>query len=168
VSVSCSASSKIALCMSTRAFRACASASEPSMASARSAAARPSSPVPPIWREAACAWPRSAQARVVGIELDRAPAQPNDCIVAMAAALVAGDAVLSGHEIELIGLGVARATPLDRLLLRRQQPDLQRGDDRGRDLVLQFEDIAQIAVVALRPDVASAGAVDHLPRYPHP
>ena len=47
-------------------------------------------------------------------------------------ALVAGDVVLPRHQVEVVGLDVVGAALLDRLLLLRQQLQLQRLDDRLR------------------------------------
>ena len=71
--------------------------------------------------------------------------------------LVAGQIVLAGHQIEVVGLDAVGAAPLDGLLLFRQQLELQGLDDGLADLVLQGEDVGQVAVVALGPDVV-AGA----------
>ena len=45
---------------------------------------------------------------------------------------------------------------------RGQQLDLQRGDDGARDFVLHFEDILDVAVVGLRPDVIAVVRADQL------
>jgi len=57
---------------------------------------------------------------------------------------------------------------LDRLLLFGQEPQLQCADNRLRNLVLEREDVVQVAIVALRPDMAAGGAVDQLRGDPHP
>ena len=100
--------------------------------------------------------------RIVGIDLGGALAQPHDRLVAPDVALVAGGVVLPRHQVEVVGIEVGRAALLDRLLLLGQQLELQRLDDRFRDLVLQREDVAQVAVVALGPDVVAGGAIDQL------
>ena len=56
-------------------------------------------------------------------------------------------------EIVVVGLDVLRRRRLDRLLLLRQQPDLQLLDDRLGDLVLDREDVGQVAVVAVGPEM---------------
>ena len=70
--------------------------------------------------------------------------------------------MLPRHQEELVGLGAARAALPDRLFLAGQQLQLHRGDDRLRNLVLQREDVVEVAVVALRPQVAAGRAVDQL------
>src|SRR5262249_55667465 len=75
--------------------------------------------------------------------------------------------VIATKEIELISFGILGRPALDCLLLRRQQPDLQRRNDGLRDLVLQREDIVEVAVIALTPDVAVIARVDQLRRDPH-
>ena len=69
---------------------------------------------------------------------------------------------LARQKKELIGFGARGAAVLDRLLLFGQQLELQRLDDRLGDLVLQREDVVEVAVVALGPDVAAGRAVDEL------
>ena len=51
---------------------------------------------------------------------------------------------------------------------RRLDPPRQRGDDRGRDLVLDREDVLEVAVVALGPEVVVGRGVDQLHRDAHP
>ena len=50
----------------------------------------------------------------------------------------------------------------------RQQLHLQLLDDRVRDLVLDREDVGQVAVEAVGPDVPAVLAADQLPGDPHP
>ena len=45
-----------------------------------------------------------------------------------------------------------------------QQLDLELGDDRLRDLVLDQEDVGQIAVISLGPKMTAVPAVDQLGR----
>ena len=45
--------------------------------------------------------------------------------------------------------------------------DLERVDDPVRDVVLDLEDIGQIAVVAVGPEMRAVGRVDELRRDPH-
>ena len=45
---------------------------------------------------------------------------------------------------------------------------LEGRDDLAGDLVLDLEDVGELAVVALRPDVAAAAAIDQLGGNPHP
>ena len=46
--------------------------------------------------------------------------------------------------------------------LRRKQLELERGDHRLRDLVLHREDVGELAVVGLRPEVVAVGGADEL------
>jgi hypothetical protein len=56
---------------------------------------------------------------------------------------------------------------LKRALFFRQQRQLERGDNRLRDLVLQREDVVEVPVVALAPDLRLGRRVDELRRDPH-
>ena len=56
--------------------------------------------------------------------------------------------------------------PLDRFLLFRKKFHSQRVDNRVRNLILQSEDVVQIAVVTFGPDVAVIGTIDQLRRDP--
>ena len=105
---------------------------------------------------------------IIRIDLHGPAADAHDALFAPQIAVIAGDPILPRHQIEVVGLGVVRAALLDRLLLFRQQLELQRRDDRLRDLVLHGEDVGEVAVVALGPDVAAACAVDQLGGDPHP
>ena len=62
------------------------------------------------------------------------------------------------QKIKLVSFGMLGRAGLDRLLFGRQEFDLESGDDGLRDLVLQREDVVQVAVVALRPDVIARRA----------
>jgi hypothetical protein len=66
-----------------------------------------------------------------------------------------------------VGLDVRRPALHVGALLVRQRLEPQRLDDGLRDLVLQREDVVQVPIVALRPDVPVGGAVDELRGYPH-
>jgi hypothetical protein len=54
------------------------------------------------------------------------------------------------------GLEVVRVAALDAGPLARGQVDLERGDDGTGDLVLEGEDVLEVAIVALRPPVAAS------------
>ncbi len=75
--------------------------------------------------------------------------------------------MLSGHQVQVVGLQVGRAALLDRLLFFRQQLQLQGLDDCLRNLVLQREDVVQVAVVAFGPEVVVARRLDQLRRDAH-
>jgi hypothetical protein len=64
--------------------------------------------------------------------------------------------VVTPHQIALIGLGIVGGAILDGLFFGGQQLDLQRRDDGLRDLVLEREDVVQIAIIPLRPDMTIA------------
>ena len=99
-------------------------------------------------------------AGIIRVDLDRALTQSNHGIETSRVA--EGQILLLGHQHESVGVGVARAALCDGLLLVRQQLESHRPDDRLRDLVLQGEDVVQVAVVALGPDVIAARAFDQL------
>ncbi len=99
------------------------------------------------------------RAGVLGIDLDGALAQPDGDL---AMPRIAGRVVLPRHQVELVRFRIGRRALLDRLLLGRQQLQLQRLDDGFGDLVLQREDVVQIPVEALGPEVAVGRAVDEL------
>src|SRR5438034_259606 len=106
--------------------------------------------------------------RIVGIDLGGALAKPDDRLAAAGVADVSGDAVLARHQVQLVSLRVGRAAPFDRFLLFGEELQLERGHDRLRNLVLQREDVIEVAVVALGPDVPAGRAVDQLRRDPYP
>ncbi len=74
---------------------------------------------------------------------------------------------LTAPQVVGIGFDVVGRGVRDRLLLLRQQLDLQLLDDCMRDLVLNRENVSQVSVVAVGPDMATVLAVDQLPRHPH-
>lgn len=69
---------------------------------------------------------------------------------------------LAAPEIIGIGLDIGGRLIGDRLLLFRQQTHLQLADDRMGDLVLDGEDVGQVAVVTLGPEMVAIGGVDQL------
>ena len=99
---------------------------------------------------------------VIGIDRNRLMANADRHLVPAAVADIAADPVLPRHQVEVVGIGTDRAALLDRLFLLRQQPQLQRIGDRLRNLVLDRENIGEVAVVALGPDMVAGRAVDQL------
>ena len=61
-----------------------------------------------------------------------------------------------------VGVSAMRADSAD------VRVNLQRLDDAVRDLVLQREDVGQVAVVAVRPQMRAVGGVDELRGDAHP
>ena len=94
--------------------------------------------------------------RVIRIDLDRAAANPHHPLFAPRIAVIAGDPILPREQIELVGLDVGRAALLDRLLFLGQQLELQRRDDRLGNFVLDRENVLEVAVVTLGPDMIAA------------
>ena len=68
-------------------------------------------------------------------------------------------------QVELIGLDVLRRAP-GAGLRGAHQREPEGLHDRGCDLVLQREDVLQLAVVALRPEVVAVGGADQEGRDP--
>ncbi len=73
---------------------------------------------------------------------------------------------LTATQIPIVRLDVVGASARHPPALLGRQRDLERGDDLTRDLVLDLEDVGQLAVVALGPDVAAGRPVDQLGRDP--
>ena len=71
----------------------------------------------------------------------------------------AQNAIVCG-DIRLLRVGKS-------LFLDRTERDLQRVHDPMRDVVLNFEDISQIVVVAVRPNVPASSSVGKLRADPH-
>src|SRR5436853_473181 len=67
--------------------------------------------------------------RIVRVDLGGALAEANHRFASAGIADIARDAVLPRHQIELVRLGIAGPTLLDRLLLLGQELKLQRLDD---------------------------------------
>ena len=74
---------------------------------------------------------------------------------------------LAAAQVIGVRLDVVGRRLRDRLALLRQQLDLELLDDRVGDLVLDGEDVGQVAVVAVGPDVPAGLAVDELAVDPH-
>ena len=70
---------------------------------------------------------------------------------------------LDGLQVQRVGLGIGRA----HLRRRAEQRDLELLDHVGRDLVLDREDVVELAVVGLRPQVRVGAGVDQLRGDPH-
>ena len=96
------------------------------------------------------------------VDFRRALAQADDGLLSAQVAEIALDPGLPRHQQEVVSLGAVRSAPFDRLLFSGQQPEPQRADDRLGDFVLDGEDVGQVAVVALGPDMIAGGAVDQL------
>ena len=71
-------------------------------------------------------------------------------------------------EVVRIGLDVVGRRLLDDLLLLRQQFDLELIDDRMSDLILKGENVGQVSVIAIGPQMYAILAVDELASYAHP
>ena len=74
----------------------------------------------------------------------------------------------AAHQVEAIGLAVVGRALRNGLALLRQHLEAQRVDDGVRDVVLQLEDVLELAVVALGPDMAVGAPVDQLRGDAHP
>ena len=71
-------------------------------------------------------------------------------------------------EIVSVGLDIGSRSQSNGLLLLRQELDLQLLDDGLGDFVLDRENVGQIAVEAVGPQMPAGGAVDQLAGDPHP
>ena len=69
---------------------------------------------------------------------------------------------MAALEIVVVGVDVLRGRRLDRLPFAWQQLDLELIHDRLRDFVLDGEDVGQISVVAIGPEVRSLFCIDQL------
>src|SRR6516164_3101164 len=68
---------------------------------------------------------------------------------------------------QIIGVEPVRPFALDTLDLRESQARLDRADNGQRELVLKRENIVELTVVTLGPNVRSDCGVDELPGYAH-
>ena len=90
---------------------------------------------------------------------DRVVRREPDCLLEQGDAgtlLIRSKRRTRSTQVQVVRLEIARPPQLDALLLVRQQLQLQRRDDRLCDLVLQFEDVREVSVVAFRPHMAAA------------
>src|ERR1700722_13136657 len=100
--------------------------------------------------------------RVLRVDFDGAVAQTDERVDPPDVGFMAADVALPRHEIEMVGLDIVRAALLDRLLLLGQELQFQSLDDGFGDFGLQREDIVQVAIVALGPEVLVTRTVDQL------
>ncbi|HTL30474.1 MAG TPA: hypothetical protein VL282_14685, partial [Tepidisphaeraceae bacterium] len=105
--------------------------------------------------------------RVVGIEAKRLLAHADNRFLPAYVTETALGPLLPSHQIEIVGLDARCAARFYGFLFGREQLHPQRRDNRFRDLVLDGEDVRQVAVEAIGPDVAAGGAVDELRGDPH-
>ena len=96
---------------------------------------------------------------ILGIERDGAIEQPLRLGVvrsgrAMVQDLAGQHALVRRHALGRLALGA--------LVTRRLDPSGQGGDDRGGHLVLDGEDVLELTVVALRPDMPVGFGIDQL------
>jgi hypothetical protein len=70
---------------------------------------------------------------------------------------------LASLQVQRVGLGVGRA----HLRCRVEQRHLKLLHHVGSDLVLDREDVVELAVVGLRPNVIASSGLDQLRRDPH-
>ena len=89
-------------------------------------------------------------ARIVGIEISRPGEEASRQLQGSFGARVEK---LAPSEIVGIGLDIRGRRLFYRLLLFRQQLDLELVDDRVRDFVLDRENVGQVAVVAIGPEM---------------
>jgi len=105
---------------------------------------------------------------VIGVELNRLSGNADNDFISANVTVIAANPVLARHEVEIVRLDVRGPAVFDRLLFLGQQLDLQRGNDRFGNLVLDRKDIGQFAVVAVGPDLIAGFGVDQLRIDPHP
>ena len=74
---------------------------------------------------------------------------------------------LPSPEVVGVSFDIPRRRLFDSLLFFRQQPDLELVDDGVCDLVLDGEDVGQVAVITIGPKMAAVLAVDELPGDTH-
>ena len=104
---------------------------------------------------------------VIRVDLDRPPANPHHALLAAPVADIPRRPELARHQVEVVRLDIVRAPPLDRLLFPGEQGQLQRADDGLRDLVLDGEDVIEVAVEPFGPQVIARRSVDELRGDPH-
>src|SRR3954451_7189104 len=89
--------------------------------------------------------------RIIWIELDGLLADACNRLIPLQVSESSSDPLLARHQIEPVSFGVRSAALFDRCLLLRKKFQLERLDDRVRDLILNLEDVSQIAIVAFSP-----------------
>src|SRR5947209_3810789 len=87
---------------------------------------------------------------IFGIELQRLLAQADDEVSAPSPS---AHPVATRHEVEAIGLRTGGSALGDGLAFGGCQADLQRRHDGPRNIVLHGEDVVEVAVVALGPQM---------------
>ena len=75
--------------------------------------------------------------------------------------------VVLSAQAQVVGLDVARLPLRERDLLREAELELQRLDDLARDLLLDVEDVVELALVRIAPDLAVGLDVHELDRDSH-
>ena len=70
--------------------------------------------------------------------------------------------VIAPFQIQVVGLRVFRRRFNDRCGGLTEENHFQLGDDRSRDVVLQVEDVLELAIVAFRPEIVSVFHVDQM------
>ena len=116
-------------------------------------------------------WNQSHQSpgtRVVRIDGHGSLTNANDALLATDIAVVARDPIFPRHEIKVVRFGAVRLPLLKRLLFLGEKRHLQRFNDGLRYLVLDLEDVGEVPVVAVGPDVPARAAIDELRCDPHP
>src|SRR5215212_1203687 len=99
---------------------------------------------------------------VIWVERDGLLANAHDRLVSANVAKAPSDPILPGHQVEIVSLDTGSPALLNRFLFRRKQLYPQRCDNRLGDFVLDGENIREVAVVAVGPQVAPRRAVDQL------
>src|SRR5581483_4456844 len=106
--------------------------------------------------------------RIIRIDFNHAAADAHHPLFAAKVADIAGEPILPREKVEVVSLRALGATLLDCPLLFGQELEPQRSDDCSRNLILDCEDVREIAVEAIGPDVASSLPIDQLGVDPHP
>lgn len=75
---------------------------------------------------------------------------------------------LTASQVVRIGFDIVRRSLCNGFLLLRQQLHFQLLDDRMRDVVLDSEDVSQLMIVPIGPDMPAMLAIDKLSSHPNP
>ena len=102
---------------------------------------------------------QSVRRCVVRFDGDRGGEQPTRIDVSR---LLVLPSLLAAAQVQIVGVEVDRALVGQTLLLVRGQPDLERGDDLPGQLILDGENVGEVTVEPVGPDVAAIGRVDEL------